>query len=35
MLVHGESVPNMADEELFEMRKKFGVLFQDGRSSAR
>ncbi|MEA2466087.1 MAG: phospholipid/cholesterol/gamma-HCH transport system ATP-binding protein [Thermoleophilaceae bacterium] len=30
VLVHGESVPNMADEELFEMRKKFGVLFQDG-----
>jgi phospholipid/cholesterol/gamma-HCH transport system ATP-binding protein len=30
VLVHGESVPNMADEELFAMRKKFGVLFQDG-----
>jgi phospholipid/cholesterol/gamma-HCH transport system ATP-binding protein len=30
VLIHGESVPNMADEELFEMRKKFGVLFQDG-----
>jgi phospholipid/cholesterol/gamma-HCH transport system ATP-binding protein len=30
VLVHGESVPNMADEDLFEMRKKFGVLFQDG-----
>ena len=30
ILVHGESVPNMADDELFEMRKKFGVLFQDG-----
>jgi phospholipid/cholesterol/gamma-HCH transport system ATP-binding protein len=30
VLVHGESVPNMQDEELFEMRKKFGVLFQDG-----
>ncbi len=29
-LVHGESVPNMADDDLFEMRKKFGVLFQDG-----
>jgi len=28
--VHGESVPNMVDDELFEMRKKFGVLFQDG-----
>jgi phospholipid/cholesterol/gamma-HCH transport system ATP-binding protein len=30
VLVHTESVPNMADDELFEMRKKFGVLFQDG-----
>ena len=30
VLVHGESVPNMPDDELFEMRKKFGVLFQDG-----
>ena len=30
VLVHGESVPNMQDNELFEMRKKFGVLFQDG-----
>ena len=30
VLVHGESVPNMADNELFDMRKKFGVLFQDG-----
>jgi phospholipid/cholesterol/gamma-HCH transport system ATP-binding protein len=30
ILVHGESVPNMSDEELFEMRKKFGLLFQDG-----
>jgi phospholipid/cholesterol/gamma-HCH transport system ATP-binding protein len=30
VLVHGESVPTMRDEELFEMRKKFGVLFQDG-----
>ncbi|HEX2234181.1 MAG TPA: ATP-binding cassette domain-containing protein [Thermoleophilaceae bacterium] len=30
VLVHGDSVPNMPDEELFEMRKKFGVLFQDG-----
>jgi phospholipid/cholesterol/gamma-HCH transport system ATP-binding protein len=30
VLVHGESVPNMPDEELFDMRKKFGVLFQDG-----
>jgi phospholipid/cholesterol/gamma-HCH transport system ATP-binding protein len=30
VLVHGESVPDMADDELFDMRKKFGVLFQDG-----
>jgi phospholipid/cholesterol/gamma-HCH transport system ATP-binding protein len=30
ILVHGESVPNMIDDELFEMRRKFGVLFQDG-----
>jgi phospholipid/cholesterol/gamma-HCH transport system ATP-binding protein len=30
VLVHGESVPNMADDDLFKMRQKFGVLFQDG-----
>ena len=30
VLIHGESVPNMQDDELFAMRKKFGVLFQDG-----
>src|ERR687895_1864497 len=30
VLVHGESVPGMRDEELFGMRKKFGVMFQDG-----
>jgi phospholipid/cholesterol/gamma-HCH transport system ATP-binding protein len=30
ILVHGESVPNMTDDELFEMRKKFGLMFQDG-----
>jgi len=30
VLVHGQSVPNMEDDQLFEMRKKFGVLFQDG-----
>jgi phospholipid/cholesterol/gamma-HCH transport system ATP-binding protein len=30
VLVHGESVPGMTDDQLFEMRKKFGVLFQDG-----
>src|SRR3712207_3030176 len=29
VIVHGESVPNMQDDELFEMRKKFGVLFQE------
>jgi phospholipid/cholesterol/gamma-HCH transport system ATP-binding protein len=30
VLVHGESIPNMVDDRLFEVRKKFGVLFQDG-----
>ena len=30
IVVHGESVPGMTDDELFEMRKKFGLLFQDG-----
>jgi phospholipid/cholesterol/gamma-HCH transport system ATP-binding protein len=30
ILVHGESVPSMPDDDLFEMRKKFGLLFQDG-----
>jgi phospholipid/cholesterol/gamma-HCH transport system ATP-binding protein len=30
VIVHGQSVPNLQDDELFEMRKKFGVLFQDG-----
>ena len=30
VLVHGQSVPDMTDDELFDMRKKFGVLFQDG-----
>ena len=30
VLVHGHSVPDMTDDELFDMRKKFGVLFQDG-----
>src|SRR6201985_3488330 len=30
VIVHGESVPNMPDDQLFEMRKKFGLLFQDG-----
>ncbi|HEX9966382.1 MAG TPA: ATP-binding cassette domain-containing protein, partial [Solirubrobacterales bacterium] len=30
VLVHGESIPNMSDDELFDVRKKFGLLFQDG-----
>jgi phospholipid/cholesterol/gamma-HCH transport system ATP-binding protein len=30
VLVHGESVPGMTDDQLFKMRQKFGVLFQDG-----
>ena len=30
VLVHGESVPAMSDDELFKMRQKFGALFQDG-----
>jgi phospholipid/cholesterol/gamma-HCH transport system ATP-binding protein len=30
VLVHGRSVPAMRDGELFAMRKRFGVLFQDG-----
>ena len=30
VLVHGESVPNMREDDLFKMRQKFGVLFQDG-----
>src|SRR5271157_1047033 len=30
VLVHGVSVPSLSDEELFTMRRKFGVLFQDG-----
>jgi phospholipid/cholesterol/gamma-HCH transport system ATP-binding protein len=28
--VHGESVPNMRMGQLLEMRKRFGILFQDG-----
>jgi phospholipid/cholesterol/gamma-HCH transport system ATP-binding protein len=28
--VHGMSVPNLRMSELLEMRKKFGILFQDG-----
>jgi phospholipid/cholesterol/gamma-HCH transport system ATP-binding protein len=30
ILVHGHSVPNMREDELFELRKRFGLLFQDG-----
>jgi phospholipid/cholesterol/gamma-HCH transport system ATP-binding protein len=30
VLVQGVSIPSLADAELFEIRKKFGVLFQDG-----
>jgi phospholipid/cholesterol/gamma-HCH transport system ATP-binding protein len=28
--VKGQSVPELSDDDLFEMRKKFGLLFQDG-----
>jgi len=30
VIVHGQSIPSLADADLFETRKKFGVLFQDG-----
>ena len=30
VIVHGKSIPSLSDMELFEARKKFGVLFQDG-----
>jgi phospholipid/cholesterol/gamma-HCH transport system ATP-binding protein len=30
VIVHGQSVPSLPDEQLFALRKKFGVLFQDG-----
>ncbi len=30
ILVHGHSVPNMSGDELLELRKRFGLLFQDG-----
>ena len=30
VIVHGHSIPSLRDAELFELRKKFGVLFQDG-----
>jgi phospholipid/cholesterol/gamma-HCH transport system ATP-binding protein len=30
VLVQGRSIPSLPDAELFEIRRKFGVLFQDG-----
>ena len=30
ILVKGDSVPSLSDDDLFELRKKFGLLFQDG-----
>src|ERR1700682_6537186 len=30
VIVHGQSIPSLSDDDLFELRKKFGVLFQDG-----
>jgi phospholipid/cholesterol/gamma-HCH transport system ATP-binding protein len=30
VIVDGQSIPSLSDDELFETRKKFGVLFQDG-----
>jgi phospholipid/cholesterol/gamma-HCH transport system ATP-binding protein len=30
VIVQGQSIPALSDAELFETRKKFGVLFQDG-----
>ncbi len=30
VVIQGQSVPSLPDAELFEMRRKFGVLFQDG-----
>jgi phospholipid/cholesterol/gamma-HCH transport system ATP-binding protein len=30
VLVHGVSIPSLSDDELFALRRKFGVLFQDG-----
>jgi phospholipid/cholesterol/gamma-HCH transport system ATP-binding protein len=30
VIVHGHSVPSLPDSELFALRRKFGVLFQDG-----
>ncbi len=30
VIVQGQSIPSLPDADLFEIRKKFGVLFQDG-----
>jgi len=30
VLVHGQSIPSLPDAQLFDLRRKFGVLFQDG-----
>jgi phospholipid/cholesterol/gamma-HCH transport system ATP-binding protein len=30
VIVQGQSIPGLSDADLFETRKKFGVLFQDG-----
>ncbi len=30
VIVAGQSIPALSDDDLFELRKKFGVLFQDG-----
>jgi phospholipid/cholesterol/gamma-HCH transport system ATP-binding protein len=30
VIVDGQSIPSLSDDDLFETRKKFGVLFQDG-----
>jgi phospholipid/cholesterol/gamma-HCH transport system ATP-binding protein len=30
VIVAGHSIPSLPDDDLFELRKKFGVLFQDG-----
>jgi len=30
VIVHGQSIPALSDAELFDLRRKFGVLFQDG-----
>ena len=30
VIVHGQSIPSLRDDDLFELRRRFGVLFQDG-----